>query len=64
MFSRKEVKTLLPVNVLSLTDLKPNQWVSIIHSKLEQVEHLSVILSKIKFLGTSISTCYDDLKYS
>lgn len=47
------MRNLLPINVLNLTDLKPNQWLSLIHSKLEQIDHLSIILAKIKFLGKS-----------
>jgi len=48
--SLREVRDLLPVTVVGFGELKPQQWVGMIHGKLEQIEHLSVVLAKIKFL--------------
>ena len=47
---RKEVKYLLPVNILELRDLKPQQWVSLIHAKVRQLAHLTQTQAKSKFL--------------
>ena len=41
---------MLPINILDLKDLRPQQWVALIHTKLKQVDHLSVIQAKAKFL--------------
>ena len=41
---------MLPINVLELKDLKPQQWVCLIHNKLKQLEHISVSQAKAKFL--------------
>jgi myosin XV len=46
----REVKHLLPVNILDLNDLKPQQWVTLIHLKLKQIEHFTVTQAKSKFL--------------
>jgi hypothetical protein len=36
---------------VKLKDLKPQQWVSLIHIKLRQIEHFTVTQAKSKFLG-------------
>jgi len=48
--SIRETRDLLPVTMVELGNLKPQQWLDMINAKLEQIDHLSVVLSKIKFL--------------
>lgn len=49
--SRKEVKYLLPINVIGLKELKPHQWVQLIHLKLKQIKEFTVTEAKTRFLG-------------
>ena len=52
LFSRKEVKHLLPGTVLKLKSIHPQQWTAAIHEHfLSSVQSMSIIEAKKKFLG-------------
>jgi myosin XV len=46
----RDIKYLLPINVVNLKDLKPHQWMTLIHSKFESIQQLTTIQAKMKFL--------------
>ncbi|CAF4454422.1 unnamed protein product, partial [Adineta steineri] len=51
LLSIKEIKYLLPANVLKLKDIHPQQWTTAIHDKFNSsVAMMSTIEAKMKFL--------------
>lgn len=52
LFIRKEVKTILPEPILKLKTIRPQQWTTAIHDKVETfAKTLSIIEAKVQFLS-------------
>lgn len=50
-FISQQVLEVVPIQVRKMPEPSPQQWVNMVHAKMREVQTLSPIQSKVKFLG-------------